>query len=82
MRSAPGSGADEPALERDAAERAPREHGDEADPRDRRSEAEAERDDQREAEADAMEGDRRQEDDERRRARQEAGRDADAEHAA
>ena len=77
-----GQRADEPALERDAAEGAPREHGDEADAGDRGGEAEAERGDQREAEADAVERDRREQHDERRGAGQEPRRDADAEDAA
>ena len=52
--------------------------GDEADARDRRREAEAERGDQREAEADPMEGDRREQDDQRRGTGQQPGRDADS----
>ena len=76
-----GSALHDPALERDPAEDATREHGDEADAGDRDREAEAERGDQGEAEADPMERDRRQQHDERRRARQQPRRDADAEDA-
>ena len=69
-------------FERDAAEGPLGEHGDEPDRRDRGGEAEAEGDDQREAEADPVQRDRAQQDDERRRAGQQAGRDTDAEQAA
>ena len=69
-------------LKREAAECPLREDGDEADRRDRRGQAEAERDDQGEAEADAVQSDRAQQHDEGRRAGQQACRDADAEKSA
>ena len=65
-----------------AAEGAPCEHRDQADAGDGGGKAEAERGDQREAEADAVERDRAEQDDERRGAGQKTRRDADPEDAA
>src|SRR4029079_4120351 len=74
-------GAHEWAVERKPSKRASRDHGDQTDRGDRRGEAEAERDDQGESQTDAMQRDRRQEDDERRRTWEEPGCDSDAENA-
>src|SRR5207248_6466683 len=74
--------ADEAALERLAGEELLREDGHEPDARDREREAGAEGHDQEQAERDAVERDRGQEHDERRRARQEAAGDADADEGA
>ena len=54
-------------------------HGDEPDARDRGGQSDAERDDQRHAEADPVQRDRRKQHDERGWARQQACRDTDAE---
>ena len=69
----------ESAVEVDAAEDALRADGDDADRRHRAGEAEAEGDDQDEPVADAVEGDRREQDDECGRARDDPAGDADAE---
>ena len=68
-----GQRANERAVERDAREEPAGEHRHEADRGDRRGEAEAERDDQRQSEADPVEGDRAQQHDERGRAREQPG---------
>ena len=52
-----------------------RRHGDQPDRGYRRGQADAERDDQQQPVADAVQGDRREEDDERRRAREDPARD-------
>ena len=71
--------ANERPVERQTRERASSEDRDEADRRDRRREAEAEGDDQRQPEADPVERDRRQQDDERGGTGKQAGRDSHAE---
>ena len=68
-----------PPVERQSAERPASEDRNEADSGDRRGEADAERDDEREPEPDPVQRDRRQEDDERRRARKQPGGDSNAE---
>ena len=68
-------------VQREASERTPGEDGDQSDPGDRRCQAQAEREDQRKTEPDAVQRDRGEQDDERRRARQQAGRDPDTEDA-
>ena len=70
-------GARERAIEREATEGPAAEDRDETDGGDSRRQAQAERHDQGEAEADPVQRDRRQEDDERGGARQQAGCDAD-----
>ena len=74
-----GEEADQTAVEVDAAEDALRADGDEADRRHRAGEAEAEGEDQDEPVADAVERDRREQDDERGRAREDPAGDADPE---
>ncbi len=66
-------------VQRETSERTPGEDGDQSNPGDRRCQTQAEGNDQRKTEPDAVQRDRGQQDDERGRARQQAGRDPDAE---
>ena len=67
----------EPSLEADVFERTAREHGYEPDARDRQRKPGTERADEQHPEDDAVERDRRQKNDERRRAWQQPAGDAD-----